>query len=260
MQPIKDRFDDEITPAPLSVLVDPGRLAGLLNKDAQTELHPSAAYILHKQLEEADVIVINKADRLAPEALSELRAKAECAFPGIEIVTISALTGEGVDEWLRLVSTRTDAGTRVVDVDYDIYAEGEAVLGWLNAHLTLCAKLPVDWSAVAERLLVELSGTFDRRGAAVGHVKLLVAADGKQCMGNLTGRTDTLAMRGDAVVATEASLTLNARAEMPPAALDQVVRDTLPTVMPAGGDATPTAWNCLSPGRPMPTHRYEHAV
>jgi G3E family GTPase len=51
---LKDRFRGQFILAPLSVLVDPMRL-----NDA---LHPDAAYIFHKQLEEADLPVVNKAD------------------------------------------------------------------------------------------------------------------------------------------------------------------------------------------------------
>lgn len=260
VQPIKERFSEEIVAAPLSVLVDPDRLAGILHDDGRAGLHPSAAYILRKQLEEADLIVINKSDRLSPDVLSSLRAKAERAFPGIEILALSALTGEGLDEWLRLVSNRTDAGVRITEVDYDVYAEGEAVLGWLNANIALRATSSVDWSATVKHLLAALSSAFDGKGAAVGHVKLLLEADDKSFSGNLTGTAETLAVRGDAIVATEALLTLNARVEMPAADLDQLVRDTFPTVMPDGGTATPTAWNCLTPGRPAPTHRYDRVV
>ena len=31
------------------------------------------------------------------------------------------------------------AGTRIADIDYDTYAEGEAALGWLNAEIVFDA-------------------------------------------------------------------------------------------------------------------------
>ncbi len=52
----------KIVISPLSVLVDPDRLSGILGTGT-AGLHPSAAYILCKQLEEADIVVLNKSDR-----------------------------------------------------------------------------------------------------------------------------------------------------------------------------------------------------
>ncbi|HVN79638.1 MAG TPA: hypothetical protein VMW38_11625 [Terriglobia bacterium] len=42
------------------------------------------------------------------------------------------------------------------EVDYDVYAEGEAVLGWLNATITLRGK-PTEWNLFAGSLLRGLS-------------------------------------------------------------------------------------------------------
>ena len=53
------------------------------------------------------------------------------------IFTVSVKTGNGLDAWLDEVKMRSDAGKRIAEVDYDVYAEGEAVLGWLNATITL---------------------------------------------------------------------------------------------------------------------------
>jgi hypothetical protein len=52
------------------------------------------------------------------------------------------------------------------------FAEGEAVLGWLNATYHMKSVAPVEWRAFAERLLGSLSDCIDSRKAAVGHVKL----------------------------------------------------------------------------------------
>ena len=52
-------------------------------------------------------------------------------------MTVSAITGEGIDAWLDEVISRNDAGNKLVEVDYDVYANGEAVLGWLNGTVAL---------------------------------------------------------------------------------------------------------------------------
>ena len=50
IQPLKDHFHENIIVAPLSVLIDPKRLKSILN-GGTSGLHPSAAYIIRKQLE-----------------------------------------------------------------------------------------------------------------------------------------------------------------------------------------------------------------
>ena len=112
MRPLKTLHAGQFDLAPLSVLVDVNQvrvLARLRAAEEQTaERFPDdVLYIYEKQLEEADLIVLNKADRLAEGELAELRASLAARFPGQPLLAMSALTGEGVDAWLEFV-----AGTR----------------------------------------------------------------------------------------------------------------------------------------------------
>ena len=173
VQPLKDRFNQEFVIAPLSVMADPVRLADILD-GGTAGLHPSSAYIFRKQIEEADIVVISKVDLLTLAELDVLKTRLAQACPDVAIFTVSVKTGEGLDAWLDEVTMRTDAGQRIAEVDYDVYAEGETVLGWLNATITLQGGDPTDWNLFAESLLSGLSQRFDNMGASVGHVKLLV--------------------------------------------------------------------------------------
>jgi G3E family GTPase len=259
VQPLRDRLAGTLVVAPLSVLADPGRLSDILN-GGTAGLHPSAAYIFRKQLEEADIVVISKTDLLPGSDLEALKLRVAQAYPGATVVTASVKTGEGLETWLDEVTIRSDAGQRLAEVDYDVYAEGEAVLGWLNATFTLHGE-PTEWNAFAERLLRGLSRRFDSLGAAVGHVKLMLEAGDDFLVGNLTGRSATLTIRGSAGAGPEARLTLNARVQMPPETLEAIAREVLAAAADQGRiTATPVAWRCLSPGRPKPTHRYAHVV
>ncbi|MEI7834429.1 MAG: GTP-binding protein, partial [bacterium] len=149
LQPIKDLYHADYQLAPFSVLVDPQRLWEVLEPRRASDMHASARYILRKQLEEADIIVVNKRDLLDDAEISELTGAADHVFPGTPLRFISALTGAGVAEWLGEVTASGISGGHIVEVDYDIYAEGEAVLGWLNASATVIASADVDWRAFA---------------------------------------------------------------------------------------------------------------
>ncbi len=258
VQPLKDHFRRDLVVSPMTVMVDPSRLADILD-GGSSGLHPSAAYILRKQMEEADLIVISKSDLLTDDGLESLRARLAQAYPGVENTTISAKTGDGLDAWLDAVTTQGEAGRRIVGVDYDIYAEGEAVLGWLNATFDLRGE-PTEWNVFAERLLMGLSQRFDSMGAPVGHVKLILEAGDGFLIGNLTGKGDTLSIRGVAGTGATAGLTLNARIQMEPVILEEIVREVIALASHGCVSATPVAWRCLSPGRPNPTHRYDNVI
>ena len=111
LQPLKERFSRELVLAPLSVMADPIRLRDILN-GGTAGLHESAAYIFRKQLEEADIIVISKKDMVADKDYRTWAKKLAETFPAVDIMGVSAQTGEGMDAWLDAVLTRTDSGTR----------------------------------------------------------------------------------------------------------------------------------------------------
>jgi len=258
VQPLKEKMRGELLVSPLSVMADPVSLDEILNGET-AGFHPSAAYIFRKQLEESDIILISKSDLVEPNEMAILKEKVKLNYPESDVFTVSAKTGEGIDEWLKEVLNRTDAGKRLVKVDYDKYAEGEAVLGWLNATIELNGG-PTNWDDFARNLLQDLSQQFDRLKSSVGHVKMILESDEKYLIGNLTGRGETLNFRGSAGAGDKAKLIVNSRVEMSPEALEQIIRKALDTNTKGNLTSKIVALKCLSPGRPNPTYRFTHIV
>jgi G3E family GTPase len=258
VQPLKEKLRGELLVSPLTVLADPVRLSDILN-GGNAGLHPSAAYIFSKQLEESDLILITKTDLVSAEELALLKEKTQLHFPDSEVMTVSSVTGEGLEEWLNKVQNSVDAGKRLVEVDYDVYAEGEAVLGWLNSTIELNGNA-VDWDVFASELMQSLSRQFDSLEASVGHVKILIESGDKYIVSNLTGLNKTLTFRQSAGTGDTARLTVNARVEMSPKTLENIVRTTLDTITGTSISKKIVALRCLSPGRPNPTYRFDHIV
>ncbi len=264
LQPLKAAYDQEFALAPFSVLADPVRLREVL-AGADATLHPSAAYIVRKQLEEADLIVVNKTDETDAPALEQVRGLVGEAFPGREVRCISALLGTGVEEWLDAVLTGERAGRRVVEIDYDRYAEGEAVLGWLNAVVQLTPREPgTDWPALCRDLLGRLQRAFAERGAEVGHVKLLLSGVGGYCVGNLTSTRGRVSVQDSGPARGEQAgpvvLTFNARVAIEPEDLEGIVRSAIGAACGEAAEAEFFALTTLTPGRPQPTYRYLDVV
>lgn len=271
MQPLKASFADRYAMRPISVVIDPERLreafpgrltASPESEGKNTRLHASAAYIVRKQLEEADVILVNKSDILTPDEKRAVTAVLEEQYPATLVLELSALTGEGADHWLALAMQGEEAGARLAEVDYDVYAEGEAILGWLNASVELSAKAGADWNAFFRTLFESMAEGFRSGLQDVGHVKLLLSAGGESLAGNLvsTGKRPFLT-GGVSSRHSRAELLVNARVETTPARLESLA---LALLREACGKydlaCKPRDLKCLSPGRPEPTWRYDHVV
>ena len=253
MQPLKERHGEGVSLKPLTVLVDPVKLKMLL-EEAPTD----ATYILRKQLEEADILLVSKSDLLSPDDLAALTAAAGAKWKTAKIMAASAKTGEGVAEWLDAVMTLDAVGTTIAEVDYDVYATGEAAYGWLNASFALKDDGALDKSATA--FVKSLGERFDGVGATVGHVKFLLQTHDRQIMGNLTGKADTATLRTEqkgqcSADSAETILTVNARVEMAPEPLERIVLEEVGKAFGALG-CRQLALKCLIPGRPNPTYRY----
>ena len=81
------------------MLVDPVRAARVLGLESGGNFSGKVVYIYKKQLEEADLLVINKLDLLNPERAEQLRIALAMQFPHAEILTVSAREGTDLDRW-----------------------------------------------------------------------------------------------------------------------------------------------------------------
>jgi G3E family GTPase len=240
--------------APLTVVADPRRLQRVIFNPRRSSLHSSAAYIYQKQLEEGEVILVNKVDTVSRDEGRSLVDAMQERFPHAHVIGVSAATGEGVHEWLDLVVRREhDSRRSVLDLDYDRYAEGEAVLGWMNATMELEADHDVLWSAWLDQLMAGLTRQLREDAAPIGHVKAIVTAPGGYAVANWVELDEPYSTRGDAGTSRRARLIVNARVQTAPEILEEHVRTSLvhdPTV-----SVRVEELRAFRPPRPVPTVR-----
>ncbi len=261
--PLRRMYGNDFTIAPLSVLVDPIRARRVLGLDTGGSFSAKVAYIYKKQLEEADVIIINKSDLLSPDEISELTRALEKEFPESEVLSLSVRDETGLDPWFGTITSQTGQSSRSpMKVDYDVYADGEALLGWLNATVTLKADDEFDANSYLKRLAGGIQSRLAEQQAEVAHLKMTYSPDdgiaGEIASINLV-RNDNVPETGMALdePSTGGQLIINLRAETDPAALLEAVKDGLSAMVESffGVTATLDHEEHFRPGKPEPTHR-----
>jgi G3E family GTPase len=268
LQPIKKDFSDRFRLAPFSVLVDVkqvrtlDRLRASLGHASSPRFPDNVMYIYEKQLEEADVIVLNKADLLPAAELAEVEESLIKNFPQAPVMTVSALHDVGVESWLDYVLGSSGAGRTIAEVDYDEYADGEAALGWLNASVRLQGKTRTDWRAFCLALMQQIQRRCQAVAAEIAHLKLHLTAGGRNITANLTSNEGTPWISGSLEAdSSEASLLLNIRANTAPTRLLEIAKASLQsTAEAASTQCAVDHLQSFSPGRPQPTHRYRATI
>jgi G3E family GTPase len=261
VQPFKDLYGERFEVAPYAVLFKPSHGLRILRDEADSGFSPKAAYIFYKQLEEADAVVINRIDELSAVELSELSRLVAERYPGVPIVRMSAKTGQGFDGLAELLDQQGNFGRRILNIDYDIYAEGEAELGWLNSSAALHGAKAFSLDEVLLDVVRDLQAALGKARAEVAHLKVIGLWEGAFGVANLvSSRTQPELSLPSRARGTQAELIVNARVALDPAVLEEEVRRAVTAVCRSHG-ITPDFGKTQSfrPGRPQPTHRYATA-
>ncbi|HOY59904.1 MAG TPA: GTP-binding protein [Verrucomicrobiota bacterium] len=262
--PLRRLYGDNLTVAPVSVLVDPIRALRVFGLEKGGNFSEKVLYIYLKQMEEADIVVISKCDLLDSKRLAALRQAIAAKFPGKEILEVSAREGTNLDAWFAKITSAEQVARTAMQVDYQVYADGEALLGWLNCTVQVKAREAFD----ADEFLKEVAGAIQKRlktsKAEVAHLKMTLSPDA-----SLTGEIATVNLvRNDFVPELSyhleepvmgGHLIINLRAEAAPDVLGTAVREGLATAakkFPAV-EATLDHLEHFRPGKPTPTHRLE---
>jgi Ni2+-binding GTPase involved in maturation of urease and hydrogenase len=257
VRPLEDLYGDRFEVGPYPVLFKPSHGLRILRGQGGSGFSPKAAYIFRKQLEEADAIVINRIDELAPAALEELAGLVRAAFPETPVLRLSAKTGEGFPALTEFLDQEGAFGRKVLDVDYDTYAEGEAELGWLNGSVRVTSPRAFALDDLLLDVVGRLGGALAGRGE-VAHLKAIGLSEASFGVANLVSSEArpelSLPARGEAA---EADLIVNARVALDPAELEREVRAAVAAACAArGARADFRTVQSFRPGRPQPTHRY----
>lgn len=250
MAPLRMIYGDEFEVAPLMVLMDASSL-----KEAAPDPETLNGYLRKHQVEEAEVLVLSKCDTVDAGDLPALKDILKGYNPSAEIITCSAVSGEGIKELLDIVRSPRKSGRSPVDIDYDRYAAAEAELGWYNGTFRFTLPAKTDTYDIALKLMGFVSSQYG--DADLAHVKLILRSEKNALKMNLVnGNVNVDGVQGSRYGEGASSININARVVSSPDKLAEVIRDAVklaldaPRVEVESYDDT-----CFSPSRPNPTHR-----
>ena len=201
-------------------------------------------YIYHKQLEEANVIVVSKSDLIDT---TQLQTQLQSRYPEKTILYQNSFDEEHIARWLQTLDTMAfTKDLPSLDIDYDTYGAGEAKLAWLDQQLEIISP-----DQNAQHAAITLIDKLAETSYPIGHLKFLLDGHTKISV-TATGATD----HADPQPAEKTTLLINARVQTEPAILSQFVSDAiLSTEHKLHCSIRTIEKTCFQPGYPRPTHR-----
>jgi Ni2+-binding GTPase involved in maturation of urease and hydrogenase len=261
--PLRRMYGDAYEIAPYSVLIDPIRAERILGLAPGKTFSDKVIYIYLKQLEEAELLVINKLDTIDESRFHRLRNALQSRFPQGEVLGISARHGTHIDTWIDRLTAGSLGNSPAMAIDYDTYAEGEALLGWVNLSAELTQAGDFDGNQFLQLLIECIHQRLENAQAQIAHLKITLSPDTGIDLGVVN------LVRGDAhpelshelqEPLTAGELILNLRAEADPKLLETEVHQALrETAARFAIEATIHHSEAFRPGRPVPTHRLAQA-
>ncbi len=209
-------------------------------------------------MEEADSIAINKVDRLSDEEQDELVKLARERFPDKNIFGLSAREGIGFEDLVEALEAEPIARPGMMEMDYEIYAEGEAELGWLNCQVkAMSPDAPFALDDVVLAFVRDIGGKLSERGAEVAHLKVLGQTLENSSVANMVSSDGIAEVSLASEINTEAAeLLVNARVATAPETLAEIVNSVAAELNTSlGVEFKIGEMQSFRPGKPEPTHR-----
>ena len=256
MRPTQQGRAGEIRLFPLTVLIEPQRLEALI---ADTDLSLGIHYIMDKQLEEADFILLNKVDTLTNDAQSQMLDTLCNHYPKATVMAISAQIGDGLQDWLAAVTAADSAlsGNKQIDVIYETYGKAEADMGWLNARGTIQSNDAIDGNSLIYDLSEAIRDTLSKHQKLIGHLKIALKTDiGLSKLSCVNTAEPSAFDEKLNTSVTQGELTINLRALEEPEALRDTAESALKVACEkAGANVNGLIIDAFKPGFPNPTYR-----
>lgn len=249
-----NKFKPEIEVV-ISVFADAELLISLIEGRASF-LDEAVRYIYKKQLEEADLLIINKTDLITSEQLTRLSDVINTEYRGKIILHQNSLEEASVSNWLTTIHEFNDTVNRSsLRIDYDIYGEGESKLAWLDKSFSILSTQG-DATLITQQLIRSIFDQIQSAQLPIGHLKFFIEGDNWNEKISFTTTSTGSDVTLNDVRATQVTVLINARVQTSPDVLKRLIDKVLDKAERTYNcQIQREKWSAFKPGYPRPTHR-----
>lgn len=256
LQLLKKELFDELT---FSVFVDSRLLLDHLlgeNLPFSREIE----YIFVKQIEEADLLVINKADLLSEPDLVLLNQLSVGRYQKKILICQNSLNPQNIQNWLTTLESLPIRRRDSLDIDYQIYGKGEADLAWLDEEIIIHADDLSAWDRSVQ-LIAFMVNELKHRKISIGHLKFMLIGEAfSQKISFTTIADEKWRENLSSLLTNDVKLMVNSRIETTPDIAREIVQKGISQISVQGVKVSESHEQAFQPGFPNPTHRITRSL
>ncbi|NWJ51255.1 MAG: hypothetical protein HXX14_10350 [Bacteroidetes bacterium] len=237
-----------------SVFADSRLLLSFLRGD-KLPFSDDIFYIYAKQLEEADLLVVNKTDLLNKEELEEIKELIGLKLTTSKILYQVSINENSLNNWLETIDTIKRQKRESLAIDYDIYGKGEADLAWLDEEITIESENR-NATAFAYQLIEEILSLIRHHHFTIGHLKfMLIDQEWNQKISFTTISSENVINKQLHHSSKQIKIMVNARIETTPDQAKEIIKNAILAISTPEITITESNAIAFQPGYPNPTHR-----
>ncbi|NLV33432.1 MAG: hypothetical protein GXY21_02710 [Clostridiaceae bacterium] len=244
-------FNEGYALSPLVVLADPKRVRQLMLSDTNSNYMTPVSYLFSKQLEEADLILINKRDMISESEQLELSEFLKRKYKNTDVKCISALQSEYISDVRNFVINGSFIERTGIDVDYTKFKNIESSLSWLNSNAFIRYDEDADVNLLMDEYMLTVSKELVKSGCSIAHMKCYAVADNDFYKASVTSDDGEISKSNEMTFKHDAfNIIINARISSSPTVLKEIVEGNLREIF------NPQSVNteCFSPKYPRPDY------
>jgi len=257
VKPLLELVESKTHPTSFSVFTDGQLLLAFLSGE-ELPFSDNVLYIFEKQIEEAELLIINKIDLLNAAEVEQVFTLAQKAFPSKEIRLQNSLSLNDVFGWYQQIDNYSKISSlRTIEIDYELYGKGESELAWLDQEIRI-QSTDTKISELSIEIIRSIHEAIKTLNAPIGHLKFFVSTP----LSQLKISIPTIEQSGwnsglSQLSGNQLSLLINARVQISPKSLKQIVDGAIMRVANKPGVIIEVLRvDSFRPGIPNPTHRF----
>lgn len=157
----------------LSIFVDVRLLISYLKGD-KLLFGDDVTYIFGKQIEEADLLIINKIDLLGEADFPTLKRLVDNKLKDkIMIISQNSFNPQNIDNWLNTINSLPSRKRESLVINYQSYGKGEADLTWLDEEISFTSS-KTKAGEFAIRFIESVMMDIKQKQIPIGHIKFML--------------------------------------------------------------------------------------